>query len=157
MTVVQSNNTAIMLNGVLLVGVPMAALLMAAIYIYTKTTQSQAYGAGGSAFHRDSWGTAHNRPSSATARRRRNRRAIDRNNDQTTQESPDSRLTEDDQCEICFEEMHAVKKVQLYPCNHSDICLNCVMKLLMSNQRQCPFCRSSISGYIELESGARFG
>jgi hypothetical protein len=41
-------------NGVLLVGVPMAALLVAALYMYGKA-QWQMHGPGGSGFRKEPW------------------------------------------------------------------------------------------------------
>ncbi|KAK7094527.1 uncharacterized protein [Littorina saxatilis] len=151
-----------MLNSVLIVGVPMVALIAAAFYIYRRTqTEMGTHGPGGGAYNREPWGmAAANNRQSATNPRRRNTRtrkeANDSNNSQRSRpyESPDSSYPDEDQCEICFED---VAKVQLYPCKHSDICETCVNKLLISNKRECPFCRARIDGYVEIQTGTMFG
>ena len=100
-----------------------------------------------------------NRQSSTNARRRNTRgpKASSDNSDSQalSSESPDSRIGSD-QCEICFEDRN-VKIVRLYPCKHSDICLGCVIKLLVSNRRECPFCRAHIDGFEEGYSSQLFG
>ncbi|XP_076455088.1 uncharacterized protein LOC143289812 [Babylonia areolata] len=140
-----------MLNSVLIVGVPMVALLAAAYYVFTKAQRDGLQGAGGSARGSTFSGGKTSRPCSSNPRRRRVAGNHDHGDSHTSSESPDSGFTEEEQCEICFEN---VVRVQLYPCQHSDICKGCVHKLLTSNKRQCPFCRSRIDGYIE--EGSRY-
>ncbi|KAL8575670.1 hypothetical protein ACOMHN_055859 [Nucella lapillus] len=152
-----------MLNGVLIVGVPMVALLAAAFYVFTR---AQRDGDHHTCTGRDSARDGHftdlmaGRPCSSNPRRRR-RRVAGRGDGQgegqaasASSDTPDSGFAEEDQCEICFEN---VVKVQLYPCQHSDICKECVHKILISSQRQCPFCRARIDGYSEQGSGNRYG
>ena len=103
-----------------------------------------------------------NRRQSSTSARRRNTQGSkmhsDDNNSQasSSSESPDSGFGSEDQCEICFEDKDMVK-VQLYPCGHSDICQACVIKLMVSNRRECPFCRGRIDGFEEIGTGQVFG
>lgn len=84
-----------------------------------------------------------------TRRRIATRRDLNKN-----QSSPADTKSEEEQCEICFED---TTRVQLYPCKHSDICVTCVTKILTTVKRECPFCRRRIDGYIDLASGHRFG
>ena len=101
-----------------------------------------------------------NRQRSTSARRRSaraQRGPSDTSNNQTSGESGDSGFAEEDQCEICFEDGKKVKKVRLYPCNHSDICEVCVNRLLVSYKRECPFCRARITGFYEENTGLLYG
>ena len=97
---------------------------------------------------------------SSTSARRRNTRGSKMHSDDNSQasssESPDSGFGSEDQCEICFEDKDMVK-VRLYPCGHSDICQACVIKLMVSNRRECPFCRGRIDGFEEIGTGQVFG
>ncbi|CAG5122508.1 unnamed protein product [Candidula unifasciata] len=47
-------------------------------------------------------------------------------------------------CVVCFEESNIV---QLYPCLHRSLCEECVIKIVSSNRRICPLCRTRIQGY----------
>ncbi|XP_041370789.1 RNA-binding protein MEX3B-like [Gigantopelta aegis] len=48
------------------------------------------------------------------------------------------------ECAICFEQLSCV---QVYPCNHSGICINCINKIITDGDRLCPFCRRFIQAY----------
>nr|KAG5693421.1 hypothetical protein BaRGS_009894 [Batillaria attramentaria] len=95
---------------------------------------------------------------STTVRRRSGKKRQPHDQDQNQHaalDSPDSVFADEEQCEICFENTSA--KVQLYPCKHSDICVKCVSKLLVTCKRECPFCRRRIDGYMDIESRQMFG
>lgn len=51
------------------------------------------------------------------------------------------------ECCICFEDGDIVK---LAPCNHSECCITCVLKLMSGKENQCPICRSKVTGWNKL-------
>jgi uncharacterized protein YjbI with pentapeptide repeats len=51
------------------------------------------------------------------------------------------------ECCICFEDGDIVK---LAPCNHSECCITCVLKLMSGKENQCPICRGEVTGWNKL-------
>ena len=52
------------------------------------------------------------------------------------------------ECCICFGEEGDI--VKLAPCNHSECCITCVLKLMSGKENQCPICRGEVTGWNKL-------
>jgi hypothetical protein len=54
------------------------------------------------------------------------------------------------ECCICFCEDGDI--VKLAPCNHSECCITCVLKLMSEKgmENQCPICRGEVTGWNKL-------
>jgi uncharacterized protein YjbI with pentapeptide repeats len=54
------------------------------------------------------------------------------------------------ECCVCFNEDDEI--VKLAPCNHSECCITCVLKLMSQKgtQNQCPICRGEVTGWNKL-------
>jgi len=54
------------------------------------------------------------------------------------------------ECVVCFQEDDDI--VKLSPCNHSECCITCVLKLMSEKgtKNQCPICRGEVTGWNKL-------
>ena len=52
------------------------------------------------------------------------------------------------ECCICFGEEGDI--VKLAPCNHSECCITCVLKLMSGKENECPICRGEVTGWNKL-------
>ncbi|XP_046552209.1 RNA-binding protein MEX3B-like [Haliotis rubra] len=48
------------------------------------------------------------------------------------------------ECAVCFENEG---NIELSPCSHTNVCIDCVNKIITDLDRSCPFCRSYIQAY----------
>lgn len=52
------------------------------------------------------------------------------------------------ECCICFGDEGDI--VKLAPCNHTECCITCVLKLMSGKENQCPICRGEVTGWNKL-------
>lgn len=52
------------------------------------------------------------------------------------------------ECCVCFSEDDEI--VKLAPCNHSECCITCVLKMMTGKENHCPICRGEVTGWNKL-------
>ncbi|XP_071096913.1 uncharacterized protein [Haliotis cracherodii] len=146
--------------GTLVTAVPLVVTLAAAIYFIRRSLQQCGAIGDGFAETRGEW---HAQPDSgyhsgnnqtgrarATCRRRRHpddpgdgdSRYGKRANMSDTRGGGDQDAN--NECAVCFENEG---NIELSPCSHTNVCIDCVNKIITDLDRSCPFCRSYIQAY----------
>ncbi|XP_067661641.1 RNA-binding protein MEX3B-like [Haliotis asinina] len=151
--------------GTLVTAVPLVVTLAAAIYFIRRSLQQCGAIRDGFAETRGDWQpqpdsgyhSGNNQTGRARMTCRRRRHPEDtgdgesqygkRANTSGSQSGKDPDIS--NECAVCFENEG---NIELSPCSHTNVCIDCVNKIITDLDRSCPFCRSYIQAYAVVNS-----